>query len=109
MAALLLLGFAGAYLMLFNPRTQANSYVIVVPTAALAAAWFLLRRRIKAAGIMLFIVLCFAGNALAPVWSELWLKPLGCVAFCGLLLREVFRTPRPDDVRPSPSSESSQR
>ena len=36
----LLMAFAACYLMLFNPRTETNSYVIVIPYIAMAAALY---------------------------------------------------------------------
>ena len=94
-AAIFLLAIAAAYLMLFNTRTQANSYVIVAPAATLAATNLLLKGRTRAAVVMLAIIACWCGSA--TVWTALWLKPLACVVFCVLLIRQIRRRP-PSEV-----------
>ena len=86
--SLLTFAIAGAYLMLFNSRTQPNSYVILAPAGALAAALLLLHRRTRAGLAMLAIVACWCGSAIP--WTANWLKPLACVVFCGLMIRYVF-------------------
>jgi hypothetical protein len=90
-ASFLLFAVAGVYLMLFNARTQPNSYVIVAPAATLAATTLLLQRRSRAALPLLAIVACWCGSA--TPWTACWLKPLACVVFGALLVRQILRGP----------------
>jgi hypothetical protein len=87
-AALLLYAVAAAYLMLFNPRNQPNSFVIVAPAAALPAALLLVERRWRAALPLLAVLVAWTG---AAHFAEKWLKPLASLAFAVLLVREVWR------------------
>ncbi len=86
-ATLLVYAVAAVYLMLFNPRTQANSYAIVAPAAALPAALFALHRRWRVAAPMSLAVVCWYGSALPP--TACWLKPLACIAFAIVLVRTI--------------------
>ena len=90
--SLLVFALAAAYLMLFNSRTQPNSYVIIAPAAALPAALFALRRQWPAAATMSLIVVCWCGSAIRP--TACWLKPLTCIVFCLLVAREISRDRR---------------
>jgi hypothetical protein len=87
-AALALYAVAAAYLMIFNPRNQPNSFVIAAPAAALPAAMLLTGRRFKAALPLLVILACWSG---AAHFAEHWLKPLASITFAVLLVREVWR------------------
>lgn len=86
-AALMMYALAAAYLMLFNPRTQPNSFVIIAPAAALPAALLLVRGRARAALPLLAMLLFWSGAARI---AEFWLKPLASIAFAVLLVREIF-------------------
>jgi hypothetical protein len=91
-ATLLFTGFAVAYLMLFNPRTQSNSYVIAAPIAALLAATSWVRQRKRLAVSLALVIVAWSGNSTHSKLTEHWLKPLACVAFWALLvLRLVER------------------
>ncbi len=95
--ALLLLSYAALYLMLFNPRTEANSYVILAPVVALFGAQALLSQEHRVEGWFL------AGLALAlgsdsyglPIydwtevwfeWQDVWFKPFWGVVFGAYLI-----------------------
>lgn len=91
-AALAVFAVAGCYLMLFNSRTQANSYVIVTPAAALAAAHFWQLRRWRIAAILTVIVASWCGSTTSL--TESWLKPLTCAVFATMLLLRVRRVAR---------------
>jgi hypothetical protein len=80
------------YLMLFNPRTEGNSYVILAPVIALPAALlFLDPRRHLAAWVLVGIAFCLTGNLWAYRLTLHWLKPLACVVFVILMVRELLR------------------
>ena len=77
--ALLLLGMSASYLMLFNPMTESNSYIIFSPVVgAFAVKRFTEdRHRLGWALVALAIGLGTSnyGNPIHP-WTLLWLKPL---------------------------------
>lgn len=85
---------AAAYLMLFNPRTETNSYVIlgatVLPFLADAAAGF---RRIEAGLLTAGIVLLGSDSYGKPVhpWTHLWLKALLALLFLGYVAVRLAR------------------
>ncbi len=89
-SSLLIAALASGYLMLFNPRTQSNSYVVVAPLAALYAAGWLFQGRRREAFAMLVVVLCWSGNTHQLTFAEYWLKPLATIGFCALLIRQLF-------------------
>jgi hypothetical protein len=91
-ASLLVYAVAGVYLMLFNARNQANSYVIIAPAAAVPAAVFALRRRWRAAALMAVAVACWCGSAI-PL-TAYWLKPLTCLVYAIALLKRDLRQPQ---------------
>lgn len=89
-ASFLLAGFAGSYLMLFNPRTLSTSYVMTVSFAAIASALYLLQRRVRAALAALSIVLAWTISYRVFSCLEHWLRPLACIAFGALLTCQAF-------------------
>lgn len=104
-AALWLDGFAAVYLMLFNPRTEANSYVLLAPPAAVFALWELALGRRGSAAALTAVVLGFGSSSYGPVhgWTNLWLQPLLALIFWGYLTLRCLRPlPDPLSARPSP-------
>jgi len=88
-APLWLAALGGAYLMLFNPRTEENSYVllaaVMLPFAADALAGA--KRKVEAAFLVSTLLLlgCDSyGDWIRP-WSHLWLKAFLALAFWGYL------------------------
>lgn len=91
-ASFFVLTLSACYLMLFNPRTEGNSYVILTPAIALPAALlFLDPRRRMAAWILVGIAFCLTGNLWAYKATVHWLKPLACILFIILMVRELLR------------------
>ena len=91
-ASAFMLTLAACYLMLFNPRTEGNSYVILTPMIALPAALlFLDGRRRLAAWILVALSIWLTGNLWAYKQTVHWMKPLACVIFLVLTLRELLR------------------
>jgi len=92
--AFLLFAVAGIYLMLFNPMTEVNSYVILAPVPAVLAAAILVRRPTAPGGWLLagMCLLLSADNVSRPVLlaTRNWLSPAIAVALliwlCSLLL-----------------------
>lgn len=98
--AWLLTAFAACYLVLFNGRTETNSYVIVVAFPALLAAWAGLQRR-GAWAVGALVLLCLAlgcdnyGRSFHALTSP-WLKPFATVPFAlWLALRQHALRRRP--------------
>jgi len=93
--ALTILLFAAIYLMLFNPRTETNSYIILGVFVGLLAAYDGLVR--KAPGLALaWILLAIALGAenLGPIhqWTNLWLKALVTLVLGIWLSRKVLQS-----------------
>jgi alpha-1,2-mannosyltransferase len=86
-ASILTLAVATTYLMLCNPRTQENSYVILGPVAALFTAWALLVDGRRWAAALLFAVCIALGYHRAfSVHPNYWLQPLVALIFAGYLV-----------------------
>ena len=89
---------AAAYLMLFNPRTETNSYVILVPWLAVQAcyAWFdAPERRMARFGFPLGCLALGADNYGRPVlaFSRGLTKPLTALLFYGWLALSLRMLP----------------
>jgi hypothetical protein len=84
--------FGACYLMLFNPRTESNSYVILSAIFAIPAAVLLLDDLRPFPGIILIVIgICFSCDGWAYHQTEPWLKPLTCAVLIGFLIVELFR------------------
>lgn len=91
----ILTALAAAYLMLFNPRTETNSYVILVPWLAMLAtyAWFDRRSRAAAAAFLLGCLALGCDNYGRAVlaFSRGLTKPLTALVFFVFLAWAVRR------------------
>jgi alpha-1,2-mannosyltransferase len=93
--SLLLFSLGVSYLMLMNPRTEANAYVILAPAVAAFATIYWREPSQK----LLFWFFVFIDLALATQnyslslhrWTNLWLKPLLALIFCGYLVCLVLK------------------
>ena len=87
--ARLLLGLSASYLMLFNPMTETNSYVILGPAVAIFAAesWWTERRISTRWSLLLMAVALGCDNYGLVVHqaTNLWLKASLTIAFLGYL------------------------
>jgi hypothetical protein len=92
--SLVLAALAACYLMIFNARTETNTYVILVPYVALvsASAWVGGARFVFVAGLLACAALGADnyGRAFHAMTSP-WLKPLIALCFFGLLVAGVLR------------------
>lgn len=98
--AFTLLGLSAGYLMLFNPLTESNSYVILSHAIAVQAVRLLMVER-RSIGWLLLSLTVALGNASFgdPIWplTKLWLKPVVATVFTVWLAYEtVSRQPRTD-------------
>jgi alpha-1,2-mannosyltransferase len=91
-AAVLLYAMAVCYLMLFNPRTENNTYCLLAPALGVFTAEAAMARSRLRTGLGLGLVLLFlASHPIGKMFREhtVWIKPLLCAVFLGLLLRQL--------------------
>jgi len=94
--ALTLVLLGTIYLMLFNPMTEKNSYAIVAPAFAVAAAVFLERAETRREGNALAFVLVSVGVLPELLWRVtpnfgLWWDPLTVLAVAIALAAVILR------------------
>jgi alpha-1,2-mannosyltransferase len=88
--ALVLTTMSAFYLMLFNPRTESNSYIIMTPILTIpAAALWLDWGRPQAAWAMWAIAICMSCDGWEYHLTHPWLKPAICLLCAILLMRAV--------------------
>jgi alpha-1,2-mannosyltransferase len=88
------LGLSAGYLMLFNPRTESNSYVILAPVIAVLAARFLAVESSRVGWMLAALALALGNAGMGnPIWplTKLWLKPVVALAFLGWMFHRIFR------------------
>lgn len=103
-AALWLDALAAVYLMLFNPRTEANSYILLAPATAFCALWELSIGGRAAGAALVAITLGFGSPSYGPVhgWTNLWFQPLLSLLFLGYIaFRSLRPLPAPEAAFPS--------
>jgi hypothetical protein len=92
-----LYALAGCYLMLFNPRTENNTYALIAPAIGLfCAEAFLVERNFRqgtAIALAAIGIVCRyeVGILLVPTERPVWMAPLMCVGFSTVLLGQLFR------------------
>lgn len=100
------LALAATYLMLFNPRTEANTYILLSPVAALLMVRALcLRQHLVTALILCVYLLALGVDSYGPLHkpTNLWFKALVTCAFAVYLGRTILS----DKPVPSPAQQSS--
>ena len=99
---------AAWYLLIFNPRTETNSYVLLAPFAALLVASAALDGkfpwRFLALAVFALILSCENWGPLHKL-TNLWLKAAAGLVFGGFLIRDVLTGRNPLGLQ-SPSSQS---
>ena len=101
--AFYLFSFASCYLMLFNSRTEGNTYTMIGPVygALLAEAAFRLKNRTSTAWLIAAVVLTVANYELAvlvtPRPKAIWISPLVCVGVTGYLILRLVQDIRTAD------------
>jgi Glycosyltransferase family 87 len=94
--SLFIYSFAALYLMLFSPRTENNTYIMLGPAIAVFMADALLVKRRISTGIMLGAIAVAIvahhtiAHALRPQSSDIWLPPIMAALFCCYLLARLF-------------------
>jgi alpha-1,2-mannosyltransferase len=108
--AVIALALGTAYLMVFNPRTEGNTYLIMTPPVAVLAAWSLREataprppswsRPISALLLVLCVLLGFA-QFFVPRQKERWIRPaVACVVLGWLAVAAAIPPLRPSIPRP---------
>jgi hypothetical protein len=110
-AAIWTFTLAACYLMLFNPRTENNTYSCLGPAIGLAFAlsWGRPGQYWLAASHVIVAIGVVAGWSLSRVVASgvppIWLAPLAATIFAGICVREIL-TPahvaQPAESRPAP-------
>ncbi len=93
---LLLLGTG--YLMLFNPRTEGNSYPMFVPMVGVLFAWaVLIDKKLKTAIALLVAIVLFAAahEFYKNKLDSLWIRPLCTLIICGIGAVQIIRARPP--------------
>ena len=93
--AVLLFTLAACYLMLFNPRTERNTYSLLAPALAVFIAQAVEHRYLKRAAFLLGLVVLLLvsyplGNLLTG-GPTVWIKPLLCVVFLTFVLLHFWQ------------------
>jgi len=85
---------SAVYLMLFNPRTETNSYVMLAAFVALFAAFdgISLARPSATAWLVLFMIILASENSGWPIFpfTNLWLKALATCVFAACLVPAIL-------------------
>ncbi|MBI3864357.1 MAG: hypothetical protein HY290_20935 [Planctomycetia bacterium] len=82
---LTILSLATTYLLLFNPRTENNTYVLLAPVLAIQCvrAWLVEQRRFRAALVLAAAIAVVGGHEfccwLTPEAGFIWVCPLVCL------------------------------
>lgn len=102
---LMLFGLSAAYLMLFNPRTESNSYVILSTTIAALAALFLVVQGRRLGWLLVGLeATMWNGSFGKQIWllTKLWLMPVVAAVFFTVLISEAWRS-RQRNWQPQPA------
>ena len=100
-AAAWMFGLAALYLVLFNPRTENNTYCLAAPAVGLllAEVWIVERRPRMAAVVGLLAVGILGsyelGKFFTPPEQSVWLAPLAASAVAAIVVRRLLAAPRP--------------
>ncbi len=106
---LTLLGLSVAYLMLFSPRTESNSYVMLSHSIAAFALLVLVVEGRRIGWLLLGLDVAMANGSFGKtIWlmTRLWLMPVLAAVFFVFLISEVWRSrshrtvPREDSPAP---------
>jgi hypothetical protein len=97
-SAVYLFALAASYLMIFNPRTEANSYVLLAPAVAAMTVRAASRRQTGAVWTLVAFALALGcenyGRTIFAM-TDLWLKPLLTIGFAAYLIACIRETGAP--------------
>jgi hypothetical protein len=104
-AALDVFALSISYLMLMNPRTEENTYIMLAATVGLFAVLMWQRENRPVRALLLAAICVAMGNQAYGEWiyrpTILWLKPLLCVAFLPFLIESCLAAVFHRDRRPA--------
>lgn len=106
---LLLLVLATAYLMLFNPMNEINSFVIFTPAAAVAAAYLADTTRARILAIVMLLLVATIGTLpeivrpVSPTWG-LWWNPAIAIVFIIAVPILCLKAPATNVAVPRPAA-----
>jgi len=109
-AAVFVYAFAALYLVLFSPRTENNTYMMLAPVIALfLAEAFLVEKPRPARWLFAALTLIMIGGRpvqrlLMPQAEAVWLSPLLAVGLSGYLLAMLFAQPAGRDEGKGPAA-----
>jgi hypothetical protein len=96
-AAVLIYTLAVVYLMLFNPRTEHNSYCLLTPPLALYAIRALVAGHQRLGiGLLTMAAAMLASYPLGKFMPTIWLKPVICIFFLVIVLWQFWRETWPE-------------
>lgn len=101
-APFLIAAAAAVYLMLFNPRNETNSFLILSPYIALFAALIFREKRVtKLSWLLVFLCIGFGSDTYGDIYkiTRIWFKPLLACIFLGVLCYWATRKFRPLDFQ----------
>ena len=102
---------AAGYLMLFNPMTESNSYVVLVPALAIWAVYFLYTGHAGAVWILSIMAFSMGllPNIVRPWFGNkfaLCYHPVMTILFLGMLIAWVWRGETAEETHPSAGSKA---
>ncbi|MEN6439524.1 MAG: glycosyltransferase family 87 protein [Syntrophobacter sp.] len=93
---LLFFGITASYTLLFNPRTENNTYIVAAVPMALYAAWALLRDRRRLIGCALVAaILVMSASYEITRGNNHWVCPAMCLFFLVYLIVILIRNEKP--------------
>jgi hypothetical protein len=101
LAPFLVTALSAAYLMVFNPRTEAVSYIILSPYVALFAAILFREKAVTpVAWILVFLCIGLGSDCYGDIYklTRIWFKPLLALVFFVILGMWAFRKSRPFEL-----------
>ena len=98
-SAIFLFSLAALYVMLFSPRTENNTYVMLAPVFGLfLASAFLIEKRPGEGSLLSMLALVLLSSRpisklLAPHAEQIWIPPLIGACFCVYVLYRLYKEP----------------
>lgn len=92
--SLLLLTYTAGYILLFNPRTENNTYVLLaIPLGFFAAHAFLVARRLPLGALLAALTVFMSASYELTRGHNYWLNPVSCLLFLACVTFLMSRKP----------------
>ena len=96
---LLLLSFSACYILLFNPRTENNTYVLLaIPMALFATRAFLVERWFLVGSILTALTICMSASYEITRGHNFWLSPASCLVFLAYVISLLIINRKPATI-----------